>query len=180
MSVVDSTQAIASPAAQSGVDRLALLDWLLPNCEPDRVALLYPKGNNGLSPGWAMGRENATRAIESYRNGILADETFRSKTKREKPYRISGAVRLGLVPHRNKHVLIFCVDLDDHGDGSTVHLAEAINRFLGARPLTFSSKGGKGLHCFFQLAEPMQDEAFVQWAKARSTSCSTPHGSCSR
>lgn len=166
MSVMDSTRPVPSEAESSVIDRFALLEWLLPNCEPDRVALLYPQGDNGLSPGWAMGRENATRAIEAYRNGTLAEETFRSKTKRGKPYRITGAVRLGLVPHRNKRVQIFCVDLDDHGDGATVPLAAAINRFFGPEPLTFSSKGGKGLHCFFRLAEPMNDEAFVQWAKA--------------
>jgi len=159
-------RAVTPPEEPSIIGRLALLDWLLPHCEPDRVALLYPKGDMGLSPGWVMSKADAERAVEAYRSGTLADETFHSKTKRGKPYRISGAVRLGLVPHRNKRVQIFCVDLDDHGEGSTVHLAGAINRFFEAQPLTFTSKGGKGLHSFFQLVEPMSDEAFVQWAKA--------------
>ncbi len=149
------------------IDRLALLEWLEGNCERDRVALLYPKGKQGLSPGWVVGTEDVQRAIRAYRQGTLAEETFASTTKDGKPYRITKAQRLGLVPHRNGLVLIFCVDLDDHGDdGGTVHLAQAINRFFGAQPLTFTSKGGKGLHCFLRLTEPMEAKAFVAWAKA--------------
>ncbi|MCC5829278.1 MAG: hypothetical protein JJU36_07505 [Phycisphaeraceae bacterium] len=149
------------------IDRFALLDWLEPNCEPDRVALLYPKGDRGLSPGWVIGRDDAQRALAAYRAGTLADQAFTSTTKHGKPYRIHGAQRLGLVPHRNSRVLTFCVDLDDHGDdGGTVHLSRVIARFFGATPLTFTSKGGKGQHCFLRLTEPMDAEAFVQWARA--------------
>jgi len=158
------TSAGAQPV--QSIDRFALLDWLEPNCEPDRVALLYPKGDRGLSPGWVIGRADAQRAIAAYRAGKLAEETFTSTTKHGKQYRIHGAVRLGLVPHRNDRVLAFCVDLDDHGDdGGTVHLAQAISRFFGCQPLTFTSKGGKGLHSFMHLAEPMSAEAFVEWAR---------------
>ncbi|MCK4873629.1 MAG: hypothetical protein KAS72_12980 [Phycisphaerales bacterium] len=159
-----STLDVSSPAA---VDRVALLDWLRPNCEPDRVALLYPKSSGTLSPGWVMGKEDAQRAIAAYRDGMLPRETFQSETKKGKPYRISRAVRLGLVPHRNGRVLVFCIDLDDHtGDGGTVDLSAAISRFLGAEPIIFSSKGGKGLHCFFRLTEPMDAQAFVAWARS--------------
>jgi len=93
----------APPA--SSIDRFALLDWLEPNCEPDRVALLYPKGDRGLSPGWVIGRADAQRAIAAYRAGTLDEETFTSTTKHGKQYRIRGAGRLGLVPHRNDRVL---------------------------------------------------------------------------
>ncbi|MBX3387185.1 MAG: hypothetical protein KF768_11490 [Phycisphaeraceae bacterium] len=149
------------------IDRLALLEWLLPNCERDRVALLYPKRGGQLSPGWVMSTADAERAIEAYRDGTLADQSFQSTTKNGKPYRIKGAVRLGLVPHRNGRVMAFCVDLDDHGgDGGTVHLAEAVARFLGAEPIVFTSKGGKGLHCFYRLAREIDAEAFVAWARA--------------
>lgn len=157
-------QAAPPPTA---IDRFALLDWLEPNCEPDRVALLYPKGDQGLSPGWVIGIDDARRALAAYRAGTLAGETFNSTTRHGKPYRIQGATRLGLVPHRNGRVLIFCVDLDDHGDdGGTVHLSQGLARFFGAAPLTFTSKGGKGLHGFYRLAEPMDAEAFVAWVKA--------------
>ncbi len=149
------------------VDRIALLDWLQPNCEPDRVALLYPKSKGNLSPGWVMDQADADRALTAYRDGSLSDETFQSTTKGGKPYRIREPVRLGLVPHRNGRVLVFCVDLDDHADdGGTVHLSAAINRLLGAQPLIFTSKGGKGLHCFFRLAEPVDAAAFVAWTRA--------------
>lgn len=166
MTALGTTTAAAPDGQTGGIDRFQLLDWLAPNCEPDRACLLYPKKGSGLSPGWVMDRESVQRAIEAHRNGALEAEAFQSATKRGKPYRITGAVRLGLVPHRNGRVLVFCVDLDDHGDGGTVHLAKAINRFIGAEPLTFSSKGGKGLHCFYRMAEPVRDEVFVQWAKA--------------
>jgi len=149
------------------IDRFALMDWLAPNCEPDRVCLLYPKKGSSLSPGWVMGCTDATRAMIAYRDGSLASESFQSATRNGKPYRIHGAVRLGLVPHRNGRVLVFCIDLDDHtGDGGTIHLAAAINRFLGAEPVVFTSKGGKGLHCFYRCAAPMNAQAFVAWAKA--------------
>lgn len=151
----------------AAMDRLALLDWLQPNCEPDRVALLYPKSRGNLSPGWVMGKADTDRAVAAYRAGSLADETFQSTTKSGKSYRICNPQRLGLVPHRNGRVLVFCVDLDDHSDdGGTVHLSAAINRFLGAEPIVFTSKGGKGLHCFFRLAEPIDAAAFVAWARA--------------
>ncbi|MFO0875133.1 MAG: phage/plasmid primase, P4 family [Phycisphaerales bacterium] len=152
------------PAA---IDRLALLEWLRPNCEPDRVALLYPKRGGDLSPGWVMSQADAERALASYRDGTLPTESFQSITKSGKAYRIKGAVRLGLVPHRNGRVLAFCVDLDDHaGDGGTVHLGDAVARFLGAEPIVFTSKGGKGLHCFFRLAQPIEADAFVVWSRA--------------
>lgn len=148
------------------VDRFALLDWLAPNCEPDRVALLYPKSKGTLSPGWVMGKADAERALSAYRDGTLSDQAFQSKTKNGKPYRIRRPVRLGLVPHRNDRVLVFCVDLDDHtDDGGSVHLSDAISRFLGAQPLVFTSKSGKGLHCFYRLSEPMEADAFVAWAR---------------
>jgi P4 family phage/plasmid primase-like protien len=157
--------ACESPPAT--IDRVALLEWLRPNCEPDRVALLYPKRGGELSPGWVMSQADAERAITAYRAGALDGESFHSTTKNGKAYRIKGAARLGLVPHRNGRVLAFCVDLDDHtGDGGTVHLREAVARFLGAEPIVFTSKGGKGLHCFFRLAQPMEAEAFVAWSRA--------------
>lgn len=149
------------------IDRFALLEWLLPNCEPDRVALLYPKRGGDLSPGWVKSQADAERAVEAYRRGTLPGESFQSTTKSGKRYRMVRAVRLGLVPHRNGRVLMFCADLDDHtGDGGTVHLASAVDRFLGAKPLVFTSKGGKGLHCYFQLDQPVEAEAFVAWARA--------------
>jgi len=162
------TTALSAPDSQAGgIDRFQLIDWLAPNCEPDRACLLYPKNGSGLSPGWVLDRQSVQRAIEAHRSGALEAEVFQSATKQGKPYRITGAVRLGLVPHRNGRVLVFCVDLDDHiGDGGVVHLASAINRFLGAEPVVFTSKGGKGLHCFYRLAEPEDVEAFVAWARA--------------
>lgn len=166
MSVAKASAGALVPVAPLLPDRFALLDWLLPACEPDRAALLYPKSRGSLSPGWVMNQADAERAVEAYRNGALAGEVFDSTTQDGKAYRITGAVRLGLVPHRDRRVVIFCVDLDDHGEGATVHLAGEVNRFFGAEPLTFTSKGGKGLHRFFRLAQSMETTAFVKWAKA--------------
>lgn len=149
------------------IDRIALLDWLLPNCERDRVAILYPKGRNGLSPGWVTGLRDAARAIEAYRHGRLPDESFTSVTHKGIPYKITKGERLGLVPHRNGRVATFCADLDDHtGDGGNVHVVAALSTFLGAQPIVYTSKGGKGLHCFFRLAQSVDAGAFVTWARA--------------
>jgi putative DNA primase/helicase len=148
------------------IDRLALLDWLLPHCEPDTVSVMYAKAK-GDGPGWVNGSEDVARAIAAYRSGTLAGEEFASITKDGRRYTIAGGTRLGLVPHRDGLVARFCIDLDDHGgDGGNVHLADAIDRFLGAAAIRFTSKGGKGRHCFYALAEPIGVEEFLDWANA--------------
>lgn len=62
------------------IDRLQLLDWLLPCCDRRYAALLYPKGGEGLSPGWIKRNKDFDRAVESYRNGTLAEQEFESVT----------------------------------------------------------------------------------------------------
>ncbi len=149
------------------IDRIELLDWLVPQCEPDQVALLYPKGKKGLSPGWVNDADSAKRAIAAVRAGTLAGGVFRSKTLGGRRYTIRQAERLGLVPHRNGRVSAFCIDLDNHrGDGGNVAQFGSLCRLFGADPVTFSSKGGAGLHLFLQLAEPMAVESFVTWAQS--------------
>jgi len=147
------------------VDRLALLDWLLPHCHTESACVLYPKGK-GAGPGWVQGAEDVARAVRAFREGMLDRETFSSVTRDGRPYTVVGGTRLGLVPHRDGLVARFCLDLDDHGDGGNVHLAPALDRFLGAESVKFSSKSGKGLHCFYALAEPVPVGKFVAWAKA--------------
>jgi hypothetical protein len=74
---------------------------------------------------------------------------------------------LAFVPHRDGGVVRVCFDFDDHeGDGGNVHLADRVDRFLGASSIRFTSKSGKGLHCFYALAEPMAIEAFNEWSKS--------------
>ena len=148
------------------MDRLTLLDWLLPHCEPATASIMYPKGASD-SPGWVHGQDDADRAVAAYRAGALQAEEFASITQDGKRYVIAGGNRLGLVPHRDGVVARFCLDFDDHeGDGGNVHLASAIDRFLGAESIKVTSKGGKGLHCLYALADPMPVESFVAWAKA--------------
>lgn len=148
------------------LDRLALLDWLLPHCEPGTASVMYPKGKAD-GPGWVNGEADMARAVAAYRAGALTAEQFSSITQDGKQYVVAGGNRLGLVPHRDGLVALFCLDFDDHeGDGGNVHLANAIDRFLGAESIKFTSKGGKGLHCHYALAEPMPVETFVEWAKA--------------
>ena len=149
------------------IDRLELLDWLAPQCDDRRVALLYPKGNHGTSPGWLKHRADVQRSLQAFRKGILAEQVFDSVTQSGKPYQISGAERLGLVLHRAGSVGVFCVDLDDHtGDGGTVQHLEGMKHFFGAQPITFTSKSGTGLHLFFSLEAPVPVLEFVKWAKA--------------
>ena len=148
------------------LDRLALLDWLLPHCEPGTASIMYAKGK-GDGPGWANGEADVARAVAAYRAGRLSAEQFSSITQDDKRYVLAGGNRLGFVPHRDGLVTRFCMDFDDHeGDGGNVHLAEAVDRFLVAVSIKFTSKGGKGLHCLYALAEPIAVEKFVEWAKA--------------
>ncbi len=153
--------------AQTHITRFELLDVIIPHCEPDYAALMYRNGNDDPRPGWVKSGADASRAIDAYRRGKLATERFASSTKDGTPYEIHDAIRLGLVPHRDGLVRVICADLDDHtGDGGNVNLLEGIARFFGARPIVFTSKGGKGLHCFLTLAEPIAVGEFVRWAKA--------------
>jgi P4 family phage/plasmid primase-like protien len=148
------------------LDRLSLLEWLLPHCEPDTVCLMYPKRKSD-GPGWVNGREDSERAIEAYRAGSLVAESFDSITQDGKPYRITSSSRLALVPHHDGFVSRICFDFDDHeGDGGNVHLADRVDRFLDADAIRFTSKSGKGLHCIYALAEPMTTDVFIEWSKA--------------
>ncbi|MCA9295363.1 MAG: hypothetical protein KC983_02580 [Phycisphaerales bacterium] len=149
------------------MNRLDLLDLLLPHCEPATIALMYPKANGALSPGWVYGEADVDRAIDAYRNGTLASESFDSVTKQGVPYHIHAAIRLGLVPHRDGFVGVFCIDLDDHtGDGGNVGLLDRIKRFFGANPIVFTSKSGTGLHCFFRLETAIETATFTKTIKA--------------
>ncbi len=101
------------------IDRLSLLEWLLPYCEPNTVCIMYPKGKSDR-PGWVNGQELSDRAIGAYRAGSLASESFDSITQDGKPYRITHGSRLTLVPHRDGGVVRVCFDFDDHeGDGAS-------------------------------------------------------------
>ncbi len=148
------------------VDRLALLDWLLPHCEPDTASVMYRKGKEE-GPGWVHGRADVERAVAAYRTGTLSGQEFASVTQDGRRYTITGGTRLGLVPHRDGLVARFCLDFDDHdGEGGNVHLADASDRFFGAEAVKFTSKGGKGMHCLYALSEPVAVEGFIAWAKA--------------
>ncbi len=147
------------------LDRLALLDWLLPHCEPGTASVMYPKQAKE-GPGWVQTADDVERAVAAWRAGTLTSERFASITQNGKRYTITNDSRLGLVPHRDGAVARFCLDFDDHdGDGGNVHLVESVDRFLQAESIKFTSKGGKGLHCLYALAEPMPVEQFVEWAK---------------
>jgi len=127
---------------------------------------MYPKSGGNLSPGWVQGKEDVLRATKAFVAGSLEGECFQSVTKGGKPYPIQGATRLGFVPHRDSLVTVFCLDLDDHtGDGGHAHLHDIYSRFFGVNTLYFTSKGGKGLHGFYKLREPMPVGDFVAWLK---------------
>tara|TARA_R110002096_G_scaffold173781_9_gene349039 strand:+ start:251880 stop:254060 length:2181 start_codon:yes stop_codon:yes gene_type:complete len=149
-----------------GIDRHQLLKWLRPYFEPDAVALRYRIGDENKT-GWVYGEADVDRAISSYSDGTLENQAFDSKTQERKLYTIEGADYLGIVLHREGMVRVICLDLDDHSeDGGNVNELDALSRFLGADPVVFTSKSGKGVHAYFQLAEPMCCEAFKRWLKA--------------
>ena len=148
------------------IDRLLLLDWLQPHCEADTASVMYSK-RSGDGPGWIHGAADVDRAVVAYRASTLANEEFASITQDGRRYTIAHGTRLEFVPHRGGAVARICLDFDDHdGDGGNVHLADAVDSFLGAEAVRFTSKSGKGLHCYFMLAEPIGVEAFIEWAKA--------------
>lgn len=150
-----------------GVSRTELMRWLWPHCDHGHVALMYPDSKGQLRTGWLHDEADAERAIKAFAAGTIHTERFETATQQGVSYSITGAHRLGLVPHRFGVVRCFCIDLDDHtDDGGNVHLGVSLARWLGARPVVFTSKGGKGLHAFLELREAMPVEQFVAWAKA--------------
>lgn len=150
-----------------GVSRTSLLRWLWPHCDDGHIALMYPSADTALRPGWIHNEADAARAIKTFAAGTLQEEHFETSTKSGVPYTIARAQRLGLVLHRDGVVRVFCVDLDDHtDDGGNLHLLTPISRFIGATPVVFTSKSGKGLHAFFELTEAMDVHDFIAWAKA--------------
>jgi P4 family phage/plasmid primase-like protien len=158
---------MVSSQDSNDITRFELLEAILPFCDQSNAALMYPKGERGLGPGWVTTPKNVNAAVDAYRSGSLRRCAFESVTKAGKPYRIECPERLGLVPHRDGQVRVFCVDFDDHtGDGGNVGMLVGIERFLGANGVVFTSKGGKGQHCFFLLANPMPVADFIRWAKA--------------
>lgn len=155
------------PASLGAITRAQLMRWLWPNCDHEHAAVMYPQSDGALSPGWVKGEEDVERAAKAFVDGTLACERFESVTKDGKSYSIRGATQLGFVPHRNSMVTVFCLDLDDHtDDGGNAHLVGSLSRFFGVSPVCFTSKGGKGFHCFFKLREPMAVRDFVAWSKA--------------
>jgi len=150
-----------------GVSRTSLLRWLWPHCDHGHIALMYPDSSGQLRAGWLHDQSDASRAIKAFAAGKLQEERFESHTQEGIPYTIAGSKRLGLVPHHDGVVSMCCLDLDDHeGDGGNLQLLGPLSRFLGARPVVFTSKGGKGLHAFFELCNPVPVERFIAWVKA--------------
>ena len=88
------------------MDRIALLDWLLPHCESHTASIMYAKGANE-GPGWVNGPADEERAVAAYRSGTLHAEEFSSITQDGKHYNIAAGSRLGLVPHRDGLVVAF-------------------------------------------------------------------------
>lgn len=128
---------------------------------------MYPDSSGQLRAGWLHDQADAERATNAFAAGKLQEERFATHTQEGIPYTISGSVRLGLVPHHDGVVSMCCLDLDDHADdGGNLHHLEWVCCFLGARPVVFTSKGGKGLHAFFELCDPVPVEQFVAWLKA--------------
>lgn len=154
--------------SENPITRLDLLDWLLPCCEPTAAALSYPQQDKA-GIGWVYGETDAFRAITAFREGTLREQSFDSVNQQGVPYTIRNPSQLGLVPHRVGMVGIFCIDLDDHhGDGGNLRLLGPVARFLGAEPVVFTSRSGKGFHALYRLATPVPVEDFRHWSKGWS------------
>jgi putative DNA primase/helicase len=147
------------------ITRIELLDWLLPVCDPGAAALAYPKAHR-VGPGWIYGEADVARAVAAFRDETLGSCTFQSVTQKNVGYTIADPSRLGLVAHRDGMVTVFCIDFDDHGgDGGNLALLGPVARFLGAAPLVFTSRSGKGFHAFFRLETPRPVADLVRWSK---------------
>lgn len=156
-----------SPNPGEASNRVDLISWLWPYCDHEHAAVMYPHSGGKDSTGWLHNKEDVQRAVKAFVEGTLESERFETATKEGKSYTIHGATRLGLVPHRDSVVTVFCLDLDDHtGDGGNAHLRATLSKFFGVFTVLFTSKGGKGFHCFFKLKEPMAVRDFVAWSKA--------------
>lgn len=146
--------------------RVELMRWLWPHCDHGHVALMYPDAKGQMRIGWIHDDADTKRAITAFAAGTLHEERFETATKQGVAYTITGAQRLGLMLHRDGMVRILCLDLDDHADdGGNLHLLKPLSRFLGASPVVFTSKSGKGVHAFFELREAMPVDAFVRRSK---------------
>jgi hypothetical protein len=150
------------------ITRHDLVNWLKPGCEP--LQLAFTHGTN--RKGWIYDAAAIQRADGAWSDGTLEKQTFESITKDGLPYTIKKPNRIGFVLHRNGFVTHICFDFDDHsGDGGNVAAADRIADFLGARPVRFSSRSGKGLHDFYELATPIPVADFVAWSKAWGFNC---------
>ena len=153
--------------AVNEIARVDLLRWIWPQCDHGHVALQYPNSNGETRTGWLHDEADVERAIKAFAAMTLHNERFETATQSGVGYAITGAVRLGLVLHHSELVKIISLDLDDHtDDGGNLHLLKPIGRFLGASPVVFTSKSGKGVHAFFELSEAMSVHDFIAWAKA--------------
>lgn len=140
--------------------------WVWPHCDHACVALHYGSDADNQRIGWVYDDTDSLRAMRTFVSGTLVSERFETQTKGGNTYTIDGATRLGLVLHHDGVVSMCCLDLDDHADdGGNLHQLVPLCRFLGARPVVYTSKGGKGLHAFFALRDPMPIEEFVHWSK---------------
>jgi len=148
------------------ITRMELMRWLWPHCNHEHAAMMYRYSNGEMKPGWIGNAEDVKRACAAFLGGTLSNEQFDTQNKTGVLYTIQQADGLGLVLHHDGMVSACCIDLDDHtGDGGNVHLLGSLTRFFGATPVVFTSKGGNGLHCFYQLKDPIPTNDFMAWCK---------------
>lgn len=148
------------------IGRVDLIDAITPHAEPDRACIRYRDNSGRWRLGWLYDAKQVTDALAAFKDNRLPQRVYRTLNKKGAPYTIENGSHVGLVLHRDGLVRVFAFDLDDHGEGSNTYTADAICRLLGAHPVTFTSRGGHGLHLFFRLAEPVAIEHFLAWAKA--------------
>lgn len=157
---------VSSSAIGFSSNRLELFDWLTPWSQ-DVVALEMPEGRFG----WVYNEDDADDAKRLWREGRLGEfECVSTTADGNCSYPIQGATRLGLVLHRNFQVARVCFDVDGHGEDdaldSAVALADEIDGLMGCAACRWTSRGGKGLHLFYALANPVHVTAWLKWCKS--------------
>lgn len=148
------------------ISRLDLFDWIEPHCENDAVSLLCDGGTKDFF-AWVYGVDDVAKVFDAWRYQTLSSLCIPTVNQEGKRYDARDAKRIGMVAHRGGYVTVFCIDLDDHEGGAcNVGEVDNMDAFLGAKAVRFSSKSGKGFHCFYMLATPMPVAEFLKWSKA--------------
>ena len=151
------------------MDPVSYVDAIRHATSSDLACVLGAVRGAPPSPHWLNSPTEVGRALEAHRAGCMEDLTLMGSTKKSGDYAITNVRRLGLVPHRDGAVSMMILDLDAHdrdAEPVPVESTHRYGRWLGASPVVFRSKGGKGLHLTWLLRRPIPIDRFLAWSRA--------------